>query len=365
MRKVFLLIVILLSGCSSNDIYVIGLSTTLSGTNSSIGISEMYGAELAVEQINAAGGVNGKKLVLEIRDDFASPIEGVKADNELKELGAVAIIGHGFSSVAEETVDNANKNDILLISPSIGTDLLTDIDDLFIRLVPTAKYEASSVANIILETGADQALLLYDTGNIALTSYHIEAFKEVFDASNRTAITKGFTTGSMNDYAEISDLIKKENIKVIFIVASSHDSAAIIQVVRNNDYAGEFHLSAWASTGDILTNLGQFTDGLTLYNFYNDNDVDEDFQRTKKEYFDRYGSNMNMVASYAYDAVYMLAEALDGMKDVSSINLKKKIISIGHFKGVQSDYFINFYGDVEKEITQFIIVDNKIIIKEG
>ena len=213
MRKLILLLVIILSGCANDDTYVIGLSTTLSGTNASIGISEMYGAELAIKEINESGGVNGRNLVLEIRDDFASSIEGIKADNELKELGAVAIIGHGFSSVAKETVENANYNDILLISPSIGTDLLTNIDDLFIRLVPTAKYEAISVANKILDSGTDKALLLYDEGNMALTSYHVESFKDVFETNNKTTITKGFSSGNSDDYLEIVKLIKLNDIE--------------------------------------------------------------------------------------------------------------------------------------------------------
>ena len=365
MRKLILLVVIILSGCANDDTYVIGLSTTLSGTNASIGISEMYGAELAIKEINESGGVNGRNLVLEIRDDFASSIEGIKADNELKELGAVAIIGHGFSSVAKETVENANYNDILLISPSIGTDLLTNIDDLFIRLVPTAKYEAISVANKILDSGTDKALLLYDEGNMALTSYHVESFKDVFETNNKTTITKGFSSGNSDDYLEIVKLIKLNDIESIFIVASSLDSANIIQGARINNYKGEFHLSAWASSGDVQSKVGQFTEGIILYNFYNEFDVDEHFQKVKGDYFERYGSVMNMVAANAYDSVYMLAEALEGMKDVTSTTLKKKIISIGHFNGVQSDYFINLYGDVEKEINQFVMKDNTIIIKEG
>lgn len=107
-------IVIFLSSCKNEQPILIGFSNTISGVSSELGVNAMYGAEMAVLEINENGGIHGRQVELVIRDDEGDMETAIAVDNELKDLGCVAIIGHGLSSVASGIVENANKNDIEL-----------------------------------------------------------------------------------------------------------------------------------------------------------------------------------------------------------------------------------------------------------
>lgn len=367
MKKLYLLTLLsilltTLTGCKRTDTIVIGFSATLSGSNSMIGIQEMYGAELAVAEINAQGGIDGREVVLEIRDDLNDSAEAVKLDKELIEAGAVAIIGHGFSSVAAETVENANVEDYLLLSPSIGTDSLTAKDDNFIRLVPTASYEARTIAELMLSEHEGTLMIVYDKSNIALTEHHNKSFKEVMEQYARDFVSIGYTPSNIDDYNSIIESIQLESIESVLMVGSSLDASNIIQLIENEDIEIEYHLSAWASSGDILQRVGTSTSDIILYNFYNDQDVDAKHLEIRNNFFDRYGMEMTMVASYAYDAVMVLKEALSQIDDYKTETIKEEIIH-QTYDGVQAPFSIDRYGDVERQIHQFIIVDGEIVIK--
>lgn len=364
MKKLLILLTLLLSACQEQEPIIIGFSATLSGTNAAIGVQEMYGAELAVDTINESGGINGRQVVLAIRDDLNDPEVAVAIDNELNNLGAVAIIGHGFSNVAEATVNNANENNILLISPSIGTDALTGLKDNFIRLVPTASFEARSVTETIISEGHKNILLAYDKGNIALTDYHKQEFERVMTEQGLSPISYGYSSSEVEDYKEIISLIENNDIEALFIVGSSLDASNMIQLNKLEGIEIDVHLSAWASSGDIAQRISTGYEYVTLYNFFDPVQYDVFGSEINQEYRRRYGIDMTMVATYAYDAVMVLAEALASM-DESTTELLLEEIQNKTYEGVQSPFSLNEYGDVEREIYQFIIRDGDLISKEG
>lgn len=354
---------LLLAGCQDKSPIVIGFSATLSGNNSEIGVQEMYGVELAVQKINQSGGINGRELILKIEDDLNSSITAVNADNKLINEGAVAIIGHGFSSVAEATVANANEKDYLLISPSIGTDSLTGINDNFIRLVPTATYEAHTIASLMAETSDKPLMIVYDEGNSALTDYHNQSFQETVAALDREYVSYGFSSGNIEDYQEVISLIETNDIDSVFVVGSSLDASNLIQLTINEELEVDYHLSAWASSGDVLHRVGFNEEHVTLYNFYNANDMDDHYLEVKTAFHERYGVEMSMVASYAYDAMMMLADALSEIEEITTETIKNKIIQTNIYDGVQSPFLIDMYGDVKRNIYQFVIIDGEIVNK--
>ena len=133
----------------------LGFSAGLSGLKSELGISGRNGAQLAVEEINRNGGVRGRKVELLVMDDKNNAETACVVDQKLAKQGVNIIIGHMVSSVAVDTVKNANENKILLISPTIATDELSHIDDNFIRVIASNKVQGYSLAKAVLrETGS-------------------------------------------------------------------------------------------------------------------------------------------------------------------------------------------------------------------
>jgi len=170
MRKILSLMIVLslvfpyLAGCEKTNTKI-GYAGCLTGTNSELGVSGMYGALLAIEEINQSGGVKGKNLELVIKDDEDDIEKALKVDKELHKEGCIAIIGHMTSDMAELTVPYINENKILMISPTIAKASLSNIDDNFFRLIPSTEEQAKRIALEIRRQGINKVQILYSNQN--------------------------------------------------------------------------------------------------------------------------------------------------------------------------------------------------------
>ncbi len=350
--KIVLLVLLLImgSGCTKEETYKIGFVGTLTGKYSVIGVSELYGAQLAVDEINAAGGINGRFVELIIKDDEGDPDKAVKVDNELLEMGVDIIIGHSISIVAIETVENANAKDLLLVSPSVGTDSLTGLDDNFIRNISTTLYEGYSMAAGVLKQRAENVLLVYNLDNYVLTHYHVIGIEEHF-AQNGYSSFKTLAFESDNDLdidAIESELISGEYDTLI--ITSSHvDAGGFVNFVKTNDLDINVHLGSWAATG-ILDRIDTVdTENIYSYFSYVERNDDADFVRVKEAFELTYGQKLDMVAANSYDCLYMLKEAIERAESFENDEVKAAIIAISTFDGISGAYSINEYGDSVRE----------------
>ncbi len=134
-RMFFILILILLIvlvACGNKEPIQIGFVGTLSGPNSSIGIAMRDGILLKVEEINDQGGVNGRPIVLIIKDD-KNDSELIKSINEEfflnNEIGIV--FGHELSSKAKPLFETVQDKEIIVMSPTLSTYEVSGKDDNF------------------------------------------------------------------------------------------------------------------------------------------------------------------------------------------------------------------------------------------
>ena len=356
-----------LAGCNQKEeTYKLGFIGTLSGQYAEVALAEMYGVQLAVSEINADGGFNGQKIELLVRDDEADSLLAVEMQNELKEEGVNVIIGHSLSIVASDAVKNANENDILLLSPSFGTDLLTGIDDNLIRNVATVRYEGQFISEKIIENNPEKVLMIHDLDNVVLTSYHVEAFEESFenagfDASDYTV--KGFTPDNVTDQTDIETMLSSGMYDTLFIAASNNDSAIYVNYIKSNNIECDVHLTSWASTGLINSIESKNTSNIFAYINFDVYNTTNSFLVFSKSYHDTYGKEPNMVAVNAYDFVYILRDAIDevGSED---IDLIKNYIIDSDIVGINSNYRIDQYGDNVREHIQLVIEDGEYVKSE-
>lgn len=115
------LLLLALSACSDSSPILIGFSGQLTGKIADIGVPARNGVQLAVETINAAGGINGRKLKLIIKDDGNTPEQAIRVDQELINAGVIAVIGHFTSTQTMAALPLFNKNKVVLLSPTTST----------------------------------------------------------------------------------------------------------------------------------------------------------------------------------------------------------------------------------------------------
>lgn len=371
MKKIIVVILVissvfLLSSCNKEEeTYQIGFAGTLSGTYASVGVPEMYGAQLAVKEINLSGGINGRDIELIVKDDKADPVEAVKVDNELKDMGIDVIIGHSLSLVATETVANANLKDILLLSPSIGTESLTNIDDNLIRIVSTVYTESIYITEQIMEIPDGKILLLYNQDNISLTQHHVNAFNKVLtdnnydeDKVNRMA----FATGNATDLDNIKTEILTGGYDVVYIASSNADAAPFVNYIKSNDLDMEIHLTSWAATG--LIPLIETEDTTEIYAYVNFNlaNVSSKFRTFAEDYKDEYGVEVDMLSVNSYDLIYLLKEVIEEENSFDAMVIKSGFLDYGLYEGINSDFTINEFGDTIREHKKHAIIDGEYVV---
>ena len=356
---VLLVLVFALVSCQEKEkVYQLGFIGTLSGEYAEVGLAQMYGAQFAVDEINEAGGIDGHKVELIIRDDQANSARAVAMQNELYDLGIDIVIGHSLSKVALEAVSNANEIGMLLLSPSIGTDELANIDDNFIRIVATVDNESRFITSKILEndpTSSEKVLMLYNTDNIVLTKYHRDAFIDEMNDNEYTVF--GFESGNNTHLSQIETMISSGEYNTVFIASSNLDAAGIVNHIVINQLEIDLHLTSWASTG-LLENI-DLSRPENIYGYINFDDTHDSeaylaFKTAYKTVFDK---EVNMLSVNGYDAVYILKEAVENIESYNYELVKNEILRISMFSGINSDFIINEYGDCLRNHIQLEILD--------
>jgi ABC-type branched-chain amino acid transport systems, periplasmic component len=133
-----LIVAALTTGCPGkrSDVVRIGVAGSFSDP---IGLPMKQAAELAADEINAAGGINGKRLELVVRDDYADPDSAVFVAGDLYDSDVSAVVGHLFSgmTLAAAPVYNGGHDPVVAISPSSSSPEVTDAGEYTFRICPS------------------------------------------------------------------------------------------------------------------------------------------------------------------------------------------------------------------------------------
>ena len=171
---------IVISGCAPKPIKI-GLSAEITGTRGELGVMVRNGAQLAVDEINAADGINGRPLELLIRDDQGDPDLAKEVDQDLIDAGVVAIIGHITSGQTAAVIDLANSAEMVLISGSASGSQFNQKDDYFLRTVSSADRTGAVFADYISNTKDIQNIsYIFDDQNSVFAVPFLDAMSDRF-----------------------------------------------------------------------------------------------------------------------------------------------------------------------------------------
>ena len=131
MVRAALLVLLLatLAACSPPEPLRIGFIGGLSGRVADLGEAGRNGAQIAVEEFNRAGGINGLAVELIVRDDGQSPEKAIAAMNDLVDMRVAAIVGPMTSAMADVVLPIAQRSGIVLVSPTVTARKFFGLDD--------------------------------------------------------------------------------------------------------------------------------------------------------------------------------------------------------------------------------------------
>ncbi len=347
-----IILVVILTGCGKKEKepIKIGFVGGLTGRISDLGISGKQGVSLAVEQINQAGGINGRPVELIIKNDKQDPEVAVQVDQELIKEGVVAIIGHITSSMSMVAVPQINKEKIVMLSPTASTNDLAGIDDYFLRVQPPNIKEDYHLAQHAFKGMKLRKMAgVYDLSNRAYTEGCYSNFVSKFESMGGTLIfTTTFTSGQEVSHLDIAKNILNSNPEGLMIAAGALDTAMICQHLRKLGSHIPVVSSGWAMTPDFLQHGGTAVEGVVFsIPGYVKDSKDKRYLEFRKQFNERFGKEPNFSSVNSYEAAQVLFIVLSKTDDVEKI--KDTILNQQIFPGLQGDIKIDKYGDADRK----------------
>jgi branched-chain amino acid transport system substrate-binding protein len=333
-----------MEGCKKKEPVRIGFVGGLTGRNGDLGVAGRDGAILAVETINAGGGINGKKIALVIRDDKSDPEEAKKVVKGLVSENVAVIVGPMTSVVAVATIPIGTDARTLMISPTVSSADLSGKDDYFLRLNLNRDSAAASADYLAGKLGIKRAAIAYDMSNRSYTVSLAEAFKKRFSEYGGAIVDEqAFNAKGPVDFLALARKVAARKPPSIFIVAGAVDSAMICQQLKKIGSRATVFIAEWGATPEFLKGGGKAVENVYIVQHYNSGSTDPAFKAFKEAYQKRFGDQPAFAATYSYETVMIIAEAL--RKNPDPVRLKDTILTIGTFRGLQSPIAIDRFGD--------------------
>jgi len=339
---------------------IIGVSAPLTGPVAALGIKAVNGMQLAVDEINNSGGVNGKQLKLVVEDDKCNADEGVHTVNKLLNVDGtkslVVYCGAVTGAIAPLVEEKA-----LTLSISIRTEPLEGKYPELFNMAPSPQKEAEKMANYIYSKDIKRVAILYQSDFFGGT------YKDKFS----TAFTKlGGTitmTGTLDNTAQPdfkTDLIKAKdlNSKAIFSPFNAPQYAVILKQAKELGYSPQF-FSTWnIESPQLISTTGKLADGI-IYTYTFTPNTNSVYEKFRQNYFNKFGENPELNSANGYDSISILAQAIM-VCDENIMCMANEVQSIKDYQGTSGK--ITFQNQMaEKEIFIKTIKEGKFVVLDA
>jgi len=197
----------------------VGLTVPLTGNYQALGTGDQQGAQIAVDQINADGGIDGRKIELVVKDDKTQPDQSVLAFNAHKSEGAVAVIGSSFSNSALATIPLAERNSMPYLSLAAADQQVDPIRKFAFQIPARSSTYAEQTLKYLQATNVTKIALAHDTkSSYAVAGY--EAVKEkAQDYGVTVVVDRTFDTGTQ-DFSSVYAPVRASDAQAVFLWAT-------------------------------------------------------------------------------------------------------------------------------------------------
>lgn len=356
-----LLLLALLTACGKPEPLRVGLLAGLSGSVADLGESGRAGAQLAVEEINQAGGVRGRPLELRTRDDAQDPATARSAVAALAGEGVVAIVGPMTSSMAQAVLPATTEAGLVLLSPTASASSLARQDDALLMLQSTTRYNARQAADYHARRGLRRVAALYDTRNRVYTQDWITGYREASVARGvRLVQAVPFTSGQEDSYLQAVRQLRSGEIDGLMFVANAVDTVRLLLLARQNGLRQPALGDTWSATEQLLELGGQAVEGMSSIQLFNRELDTPRYQGFLRAYRARFSTEPGFASVAAYDAVQALAQALRQQEDGET--LKQALLKAGPYEGLQERWNFDAYGDVQRQTFVTIVRAGRFVV---
>ncbi len=350
--RVFLWFVMLLAGLSSasaEEAIKIGEVNPITGAIGQYGSTCHQGIQLAVEQMNATGGVVGRKIELVTEDNQSKPGETATIIRKfVTQDKVVAIIGDLTSSGTLEGGPIAQDAKIPMVSPLATNPKVTEIGDYIFRVCFIDEFQGRLMARFALENlHAKTAATLTDTKqdySVGLTGF----FKEtVTNGAGRIVREQSYLSGDSDFRAQLTS-IKAAGPEVVFVPGYYPEVGIILKQARQLGLTIPFiGCEAWDNP-TLLQVAGKAADGCYFSNQFSASDPAPVVQDFDKTYRTKFGTLPDNFAALGYDAASVVLDAIRRAGSSDSSAIRDALAVTKDYPGVSGNITIDAKRNASK-----------------
>ena len=342
-RRVFvtlLIAVVLLSasitGCNTggSSTIKIGGVAPVTGPTATFGTSAKNAYEMAVEDINAKGGVLGKKIELVFADDKGDPTEGATATQKLiNQDKVVAIAGTLTSNVCLAMAPICQDAGIPMITPTGTNPKVTLVGNYIFRACFIDPFQGTVGANFAYNyLNARTAGVIYDVAN-DYTKGLAENFRDQFQALGGTIVAfEGHPSGTTDFSPQLTKIIAGKP-DVIYCSDYYNDDGLMAKQARGLGYTGPFVGGDGWDSPDLFTIGGDAVNNSYFTNHFSKDDPRPEVQDFVKRYSAKYGAAPDGFATLSYDSIGLICQAIQDANSTDSAKIRDAMEKI-EYKGV-------------------------------
>ena len=321
-----------LTGCGSNsgssskkdaDKYYIGGIGPTTGATAIYGTAVKNGAQIAVDEINAAGGINGKQIEYRFEDDQNDAEKAVNAYNTLKDWGMQMLVGTTTTAPCIAVAGKTASDNVFQITPSASSpDVLSSGNGNVFQVCFTDPNQGVASAQYIAENKlATKIGIIYDSSDV-----YSSGIEEKFEAEAKTQglniVSKAaFTADSKTDFGTQLQKAKDAGADLLFLPIYYQEASIILKQADTMGYKPKFFgvdgMDGILTVENFDTKLAE--DVMLLTPFAADA-KDKTVQNFVKTYKEKYKDTPNQFAADSYDAVCALKAAIEESKATTDMS---------------------------------------------
>lgn len=349
------------SAKASGDSITIGTVTTNSGTAAAYGEAEVKGFELAVSEINAKGGINGKKVKLESMDDKGDATEASNAYNKLAgDNNVLAVAGPTISATTAAVAPLADQSKLVTIAPAATSDSI-EIGNYLFRTCFKDSYQGEVAARFAAENlKVKKVAVLYGTGD-PYSSGVGEAFAKAAEKLGLEVVDKE-SSSSADDTEYSAQLQKIQASGAELLYAPYYYSVAgpyIIPQARSVGFEG-YVMGPDGYDGLKLTgDKSQYNKTYYTTHYSADDNTNTKVQDFIKSYKSKNNAEPNTFAALGYDTIYMIKQAIEKAGENATREDVRNAVAGMTFDGVTGKFTMDKSGSPTKSVTVLEMKDGK------
>jgi branched-chain amino acid transport system substrate-binding protein len=345
------------SDSGGNGPFTLGYTGTLSGSFASYAQQMQQGVNLAVEELNRQGGIDGQKIEVEVADDKGKPENGPVIARQFCGNDSIrTVLGYSFSSVALAAVPSYSQCRLPVVASAVTSPDLSGASPYFFRTVLADDLQGKQMGNYAVDVlGYKRIATLYQVDDYG------EGVSQAFNAAvegggGEVLSTQGYQLGT-TDFSTQLNKIKNQSPEAIFIGGFYPEASKIAQQARELGMNQQILGTDGSLSPQLIDLGGDAVDGMIIYGmFYSGATTTPEAKEFVTAFKKKYNEAPSSWAALAYDAVYAVKHAAEQSGGSSREDIKSGLEEV-NFEGVSGDIKFNSEGDRVANVL-FLTVEN-------